>query len=307
VEDRSNWSSEAIAEQNKLGNTVKINGADGGSTLYTPDGAITTVSPSGEIWSQDLDGNVTIKYTDGSIFRQNLDGSVTPGTGWDLSQVGTKPTIGTTTPQIGGDAPDTTAPLNIVGGNQPGAPAGTVPVPVTPVFPVVTTPTTPATPDTGDGGGTGDYRFVRSEIQRGVGLNPGFIAPTPFYQTTDPAQSQFFWGSRGFQTGPAFNAAQYNQAAAPASPWGAQSVAKPLTPEEFALAAQGRYTAPAAVAPATRIQPYTPAANIQPTQPNQISGQIYLVPINYGGNTATTSAVPATTPVTPDGVVVQQP
>lgn len=290
VEDRSTYSSEAIAEQNKLGNTVKINNPDGGSTLYTPDGAITTVSPSGEIWSQDLDGNVTIKYTDGSIFKQNLDGSVTPGTGWDLSQVGTTPTTGITGP--------------IVGGNQPGAPAGTVPVPVTPVFPTITQPTTPTTPDSGDGGGTGNYDFVRSEIQRGVGLNPGFIAPTPFYQTNDPAQSQFFWGSRGFQTGPGFNAAQYNQAAAPASPWGAQSVAKPLTPEEFALAAQGRYTAPAAVTPATRVQPYNPAANIQPTQPNQISGQIYLVPINYGGSSTTGSPAPAPAPATAPTVTI---
>jgi hypothetical protein len=306
VEDRSTYSSEAIAEQNKLGNTVKINQPDGGSTLYTPDGAITTVSPSGEIWSQDLNGNVTIKYTDGTVFRQNIDGSVTPGTGWDFTNLGTKPEIGNTIPQIGGDAPDTSGPLNIVGGNQPGAPAGTVPVPVTPVFPIVTQPGTPGGGGGGDADtGTGRYSFTRSEIRPGSGLNPGFIEPTAFYQTTDPAQSQFFWGSHGFQSGPTFNAAQYNQAAAPVTPWGAQTAATGLTPEEFEAAAMGNYTPRPAVAPALRTQQYNPNASVQPG--NQTSGQIYLVPINYGGQAASQSAAPVQqviTPVAPAQTVV---
>lgn len=263
VTDRSTWSSDAIAEQNKLGNTVKINNPDGGTSLYTPDGALTTISPSGETWSQDLNGNVTIKYADGSIYRQNIDGSVTPDTGWDLSQVGRTPT------------PPVTGPT--VGGNQPGLPAGSVPVPTTPVFPVVPPAVTPTTPQDQ---GAGKYEFVRSQILPGIGLNPGFIEPTPFYQTTRPEQSQFYWGSHGFQTGPVFNARQFNQVSAPATPWGAQQVAQPLTPEQAKNAYMGTYVPITPAAPATRVQPYNPSASVQPPSgPGQISGQIYLVPI----------------------------
>lgn len=226
IEDRSSWSSDAIAEQNAQGNTVKINGSDGRVSYYTPDGALTTVDANGEIWSQDLDGNVQIKYADGSIYRQNFDGSVTGDTGWDLSQVGTTPTTGITG--------------NIVGGNQPGAPAGTVPVPTTPVFPVITTPGTPTTPaeDTGTPGNypVGDIQKV-NPMQ---GVNPGFIAPTPFYDTTSPAQSQFYWGAHPFQGGATFNPRLYNMAEAPETPWGIQNIAQPLTPDQVRQAYLGQ-------------------------------------------------------------------
>ena len=74
-----------------------------------------------------------------------------------------------------------------------------------------------------------------------TGLNPGFIAPTPFYNTTSPAQAQYYWGAHPFQAGPTFNAQLYNQSsAAPTTPWGIQNIAQPLTPQEVQRAYQGQ-------------------------------------------------------------------
>jgi len=93
----------------------------------------------------------------------------------------------------------------------------------------------------------------------GVGLNPGLIETVPFYNTTNDAQSKYFWGDRGFQTGPTFNAASYNAVAAPATPFGIQGVAAPLSPQDYMDIAQGKTVAPQQFTPATRVQAYNPA------------------------------------------------
>ena len=58
------------------------------------------------------------------------------------------------------------------------------------------------------------------------GINPGFVinpAQTPFYQTTDPVQSQYAWTQRNLITDPSQVESTWNNpAVAPAQPWGLQ-------------------------------------------------------------------------------------
>jgi hypothetical protein len=48
------------------------------------------------------------------------------------------------------------------------------------------------------------------------------IETTPYYQTTNAAQSKFFWGDRPLQTGDTFNAQTWNAVNAPQQAWGIQ-------------------------------------------------------------------------------------
>ena len=116
-----------------------------------------------------------------------------------------------------------------------------LPPPPPPPPPVVVPPVTPEPPATS-----------------GYGLNPGLIETTPFYNTTNDAQAKYYWGDHGFQSGPAFNAASYNAVAAPETPWGAQGVAKPLSPEDYLNLAQGLPIQQQQFTPATRVQAYNP-------------------------------------------------
>jgi len=102
-------------------------------------------------------------------------------------------------------------------------------------------PTDPNNPDGSYHYGT--YTLGKAgEIKPPTGLNPGWIAPTPHYQTTNPAQSQYYWGSHPYQQGPQFDPVLYNNVpAAPATPWGAQSAQTSATPEQMLAAMQGRY------------------------------------------------------------------
>jgi hypothetical protein len=109
----------------------------------------------------------------------------------------------------------------------------------------------------------------------GRGLNPGWIAPTPFYNTTDVAQSKFNWGMKGYQEGPRFNAQAYNQAPGSATPWGLQQLARPLTQAQIADIIAGRpISATPTVAPATRAQAYNPASMVTPNANN-----VYQLPV----------------------------
>jgi hypothetical protein len=101
-------------------------------------------------------------------------------------------------------------------------------------------------------------------------INPGWIQPTPFYNTTNPAQSRFFWGAHGPQfAGPnpaqPFNAQAYNQVAAPVTPWGLQQVAAPLTKADYDAIIAGTYRAPQPVAPATRAEAYRAPTQVAPS------------------------------------------
>jgi len=93
----------------------------------------------------------------------------------------------------------------------------------------------------------------------GVGLNPGLIETTPFYNTTNDAQARYYYGDHGFQTGPAFDAASYNAVAAPDTPFGIQGVAKPLSAADYENIILGRPFTPEQFTPATRRQAYNPA------------------------------------------------
>jgi hypothetical protein len=68
-----------------------------------------------------------------------------------------------------------------------------------------------------------------------TGLAPGFMAPTPYYNTTNDVQAKYYWGPHPFQDTTTFNAASYNNApGAPAVGWGQQEQFRPISPEELA-------------------------------------------------------------------------
>jgi hypothetical protein len=68
----------------------------------------------------------------------------------------------------------------------------------------------------------------------GGGLNPGMIGPVkPFYQTTNPVQSQFYWGQHPYMATGADLANYNNIPSAPAVPWGAQQGYEPLNIQQF--------------------------------------------------------------------------
>jgi hypothetical protein len=74
---------------------------------------------------------------------------------------------------------------------------------------------------------------------RQTGLNPGMMAPTPFYNTTNDVQAKYYWGSHPMQTGSLFDAASYNNVpGAPSQAWGLQELAQPISPEELAALIQ---------------------------------------------------------------------
>ena len=80
------------------------------------------------------------------------------------------------------------------------------------------------------------------QVKIPTGLNPGYIQPTPFYQTTNPAQAQYYWGSHPYQPGSTFDSKLYNTVPnAPITPWGATSAQRSATPQEIIAAMQGLY------------------------------------------------------------------
>ena len=165
-------------------------------------------------------------------------------------------------------------------------PVVTPPIDLTPYVPIVVVPPyTPPTPPT-----TPPYTPpVFPELPPrtyGSGLNPGFIQPGAFYNTTNPNQSKFFWGGHGYQAGPDFDQRQYNQVAAPVTPYGLQGQAQPLTGQQISNVIAGQPLVQAPVVPATRVEQYRPNYNRPPSY-----GQIQLNP-QYGGSAATT-ATPA--------------
>jgi hypothetical protein len=112
-------------------------------------------------------------------------------------------------------------------------PAGPAPVevitPPTPYVPVPTPPVgeDPATKFKGWGPITPLMFGTAGQINN-PGLNPGFIQPTPYYRTTSPVQSQYYYGQRPYQPGPTFNQALYNTVPnAPAVPFGLQQMYTP--------------------------------------------------------------------------------
>jgi len=123
---------------------------------------------------------------------------------------------------------------------------------------------------------------------QGEMINPGWIQPQAFYNTTNDAQSKFFWGGHGpqFSSGGAnpFNAQAYNQVAAPNTPWGRGQIMAPLSPEEVQQAIAGTYQQRPGTAPATRVEAYRPQTMTAPQY-----GQVQISSIAPGANVTTPS------------------
>ena len=66
------------------------------------------------------------------------------------------------------------------------------------------------------------------------------IETTPFYETTNDAQSKFFWGDRALQTGSKFDANKWNDVpSAPKTAWGLQTFGEPMTMQQAMSIIQG--------------------------------------------------------------------
>jgi hypothetical protein len=71
-------------------------------------------------------------------------------------------------------------------------------------------------------------------------LNPGMIETTPFYKTTNDAQSKFYWGDRPLMTGSKFDANKWNDVPnAPKTAWGLQTFGQPMTLQQAMSIIQG--------------------------------------------------------------------
>lgn len=225
--------------------TVNRNGsitttfANGTSLTSMPDGTYVTHDASGHISTGtsgsessggiDTGNGTTYVYDDGSTITIHPDGTSTstPAPGDEF------PTTDTTTPTTNVPNTDLTVPTD---GTLPYNPVTGVPT-VTPIFPIngPTTPKTPGVDDTYTPPQIGNLTKPNTDI----GLSPGFIKPTPFYDTTNDVQNQYYWGSHGFQTGDTFNPQQYNVVpTAPQNPFGIDEAYQQLTPQEVAAIVQ---------------------------------------------------------------------
>jgi hypothetical protein len=66
------------------------------------------------------------------------------------------------------------------------------------------------------------------------------IETTPFYKTTNDAQSKFYWGDRPLMTGDKFDANKFNDLPdAPKTAWGLQTFGQPMTLQQAMSIIQG--------------------------------------------------------------------
>jgi hypothetical protein len=92
-------------------------------------------------------------------------------------------------------------------------------------------------------------------------LNPGFIAPTPFYNTTRPEQAKYYYGTHAYQPGPTFDPNLYNYApAAPNTPFGSQYVAPMMTSQQIMDLIMGKQLQQPNITPATKVIPTPPGS-----------------------------------------------
>ena len=202
--------------------------ADGSTTYTYDDGSTLTMKPDGTVTS--TNAHTTQIFDDGSTLTVDADGNPVSNTDSTNGSL--------TTPTTGSNGwTNTTGPV---------------------VFPVI--PVTKPTGTGDDGTTTVQFGQPLAALNTNQGLNPGMIAPTAFYNTNSPVQSQYFWGGHPFQGGDTFNAQLYNQAPAPATPWGLQQMAQPLSPEDMQAIIHGTYQPPALNAPASRVVAFNPYA-----------------------------------------------
>ena len=116
--------------------------------------------------------------------------------------------------------------------------------PVTPEVPFVPPAVIPPAEPTLPPETRGHYTWgTPPKVNIPTGLNPGLITDVPsFYQTTNPAQSQYYWGQHPYQPGKTFDKTLYNQIPkAPVSPFGLGYAQTAATPEEILQQMQGVY------------------------------------------------------------------
>jgi hypothetical protein len=126
-------------------------------------------------------------------------------------------------------------PVTEVDITQPPAPA---PVEVrTPATPYVPVPTPPVGQEPAAPRGYGPITPLEfGDVGRiyNPGLNPGFVQPTPFYRTSSPVQSKFYWGQHPYQPGPTFDQTLYNTVpGAPQQPFGLQHMYTPTDLNQY--------------------------------------------------------------------------
>lgn len=106
--------------------------------------------------------------------------------------------------------------------------------PPTPYVPVPTPPVPEEPPKWSGWGPVDPLKFGDVGRVNNPGLNPGWVQPTPFYNTTSPVQSQYYWGQHPYQPGPTFNQDLYNNVpAAPAAPFGLQQMYTPTDLNQY--------------------------------------------------------------------------
>jgi hypothetical protein len=202
-----------ITVGNTTGNTSNVIiigiGGNGNANVGNTTGNVT-----GNITGNTL-GNVTGNITGNTLgnVTGNITGNITGNTLGNVTGNITGNTTGNTTGNVVGN---TTG--NVTGNTSV---TGNVIIPITPIIPTDPWTPTPFTP----------IPFKVLPDLKLPGLNPGFIAPQPYYQNTNQVQSKFFYGARPYQPGPTFDQALYDQVAAPVTPWGLQQM---YTPEDLA-------------------------------------------------------------------------
>ena len=153
---------------------------------------------------------------------------VTPGTGTDT---GTPPGTG-----FGDDDTSVfpeTPPTTPVEPEPPVAPEPPVTPPVDPFIPVPPPIVPEEEPEFRGYGPIDPLAFKRLPALALPGLNPGFIAPPTYYNTTSPVQSRYYYGPRPYQPGPTFDPVLYNTVPAPAQPWGLQQMYTPIDLDQY--------------------------------------------------------------------------
>ena len=225
-------------------------GGDGGDGTGDSDGGIGGTAGSGNSGGDDGadSGDTGDTGDDGGI-----DGTVGSGNdGGDEGAVSGESNTGDTgddgSDGSDGGGGDTGSGGGDGGGGDGGGPSDPT-KPVTPVAPVVV----PGTAVSG----------VTPGVMRQTGLNPGMMAPTPFYNTTNDTQAKYYWGSHPMQTGSTFDAAAYNNVpGAPAQAWGNQPNNFSISPEQLTAMSESN--------------PYMPEATTQ---------QAPMVSMNYDQQT----------------------
>jgi hypothetical protein len=108
------------------------------------------------------------------------------------------------------------------------------------------------------------------------GVNPGYFTnPQPFYKTTSPVQSKYYWGAHPYIKTPEDMANLNNIPNAPATPWGRQTAIEPFDVNAF-ITRQGLTPPPTSGIPGYNNAPFTAYQTPQPVP--VVNTGAYLAP-----------------------------